>query len=223
MNQPRNGITLAMTGASGAPYALRLLERLLLAGERVDLVISEAGRELLRQECGLDLGDEIGAGVVARLGDFFTRHAGDAPPLTGLRHFGVRDWQAPLASGSSGARAMVVCPCSMGTLAAIAHGLSDNLLERAADVALKERWPLILVTRETPLSVIHLENMLAATRAGAVILPASPGFYHRPERIDQLLDFIVDRILMRLGVPIDAPSHGWPIHPADGRDQGNKV
>ncbi|GAB0056376.1 Flavin prenyltransferase UbiX [Candidatus Magnetaquicoccaceae bacterium FCR-1] len=215
-------ITLAMTGASGALYGVRLLERLLMAGRRVDLLISEAGRELLRQECGLDLADENGAGVVARLGAYLAHNTGHTPPLEGVRHFGMREWHAPIASGSSGARAMVVAPCSMGTLAAIAHGLSDTLIERAADVALKERWPLILVTRETPLSTIHLENMLAATRAGAVILPASPGFYHRPERIEQLIDFIVDRIFMRLGVPVESPSHGWPVDPSDRREPGNK-
>ncbi|MEO5345054.1 MAG: UbiX family flavin prenyltransferase [Magnetococcus sp. YQC-9] len=200
-------ITLAITGASGAPYGLRLLERLLVAGERVDLLISEAGREVVRQECALDLFVAPGAATIERLGNYFATHAQQPVPLETVRHFDTRDWLAPMASGSSGERAMVVCPCSMGTLAAIAHGLSDNLIERAADVALKERWPLILVARETPLSAIHLENMLTLTRAGAVILPAAPGFYHRPDSIGQLIDFIVDRVLVRLGLPAALP--GW--------------
>ncbi|MBX6393126.1 MAG: UbiX family flavin prenyltransferase, partial [Burkholderiales bacterium] len=111
------------------------------------------------------------------------------------------DWYAPIASGSNPADAMVVCPCSMGTLAAIANGLSDNLIERAADVALKERRPLILVTRETPLSLIHLENMTRLARAGALILPANPGFWHRPATVEAVVDYVVARVLDHLRVP----------------------
>jgi 4-hydroxy-3-polyprenylbenzoate decarboxylase len=115
--------------------------------------------------------------------------------------FGREDWMAPVASGSNPADAMVICPCSMGTLAAVAHGLADNLIERAADVMLKERRPLVLVPRETPFSVIHLENMLALARAGAAIVPPSPGFYDRPELVADLVDFVVARVLDQLAVP----------------------
>ncbi len=203
-------VTLAVTGASGMRYGLRLLERLLLAGCRVNLLISDAGRMVMEQECDLRLiGD--GPAVVATLGDYY-RHTSVAPlDLAGLRHFAQNDWYAPMASGSSGSRAMVVCPCSMGSVAAIAQGLADTLIERAADVAIKEGWPLILVPRETPLSVIHLENLLTLARAGVVILPAAPGFYHRPAGVDQLIDFLVDRILMRLGIPIATQAAGWPL------------
>lgn len=203
-------ITLALTGASGACYGLRLLERLLRAGCGVDLLISDAARMVLRHECRLDLVGE-GPLVVEGLRGYFQQQSLVPPDLTRLRHFAKNDWFAPMASGSSGPRAMVVCPCSMGSLASMARGLADNLIERAADVAIKEGWPLLLVPRETPFSVIHLENMLSLARAGAVILPAAPGFYHQPETLDQLVDFLVDRILMRLGIPVEGTTPGWPL------------
>ncbi|NGZ06186.1 MAG: UbiX family flavin prenyltransferase [Magnetococcales bacterium] len=197
-----------MTGASGARYGLRLLERLLAVERRVELLISDAGREVIRQECGLSLPAECGVWV-ARIGEWLAAQGRLPVPMTRLQVFDRQDWQAPMASGSTGPRAMVVCPCSMGSLAAMAHGLSDNLIERAADVVLKEGWPLILVSRETPLSSIHIENMLTLSRAGAVILPACPGFYHLPETVDDLVDFVVERIMVRLGSVMMPAMRGW--------------
>ncbi|MGQ0562313.1 MAG: UbiX family flavin prenyltransferase [Gemmatimonadota bacterium] len=174
-----------MTGASGAPYAVRLLEVLNRAGVPVQLVISETGWRLLAEE--LDIGSE----------DELRARTGDWSQLT---LFSDKDRGATPASGSAPSRGMVVCPCSMGTLASIAQGTTRSLIERAADVCLKERRTLILVPRETPYSLIHLENMLRLTKAGAVVVPASPGFYHRPEGIDDLIDFVVGRIAAHLGV-----------------------
>jgi 4-hydroxy-3-polyprenylbenzoate decarboxylase len=186
-------ITLALTGASGMAYGLRLLECLLRAGCQVDLLISQAARIVAKQE--LDL--QLPAGN-AELADFFSaRYAGHGGHLTA---YGKEEWFAPAASGSNPAAAMVVCPCTMGTLAAIAQGLADNLIERAADVMLKEKRPLILVARETPLSLIHLRNMTALVEAGATLLPANPGFYHRPTSVEQVVDFIVARVLDHLGI-----------------------
>lgn len=194
-------VLVAMTGASGAVYGLRLVSRLLETGQGVDLLLSDAAKEVLRHEAGLEFpGDP--RQVEADLREYFI-----ASPEQ-LRHFGLQEWHAPAASGSGGSRAMVVCPCSMGTLAAIAQGMADNLLERAADVAIKEGWRLILVPRETPLSAIHLENMLKLARLGVVILPAMPGFYQRPTRMEELVDFVVDRILDKLGV--GETYTGWP-------------
>jgi 4-hydroxy-3-polyprenylbenzoate decarboxylase len=187
-------ITLAWTGASGLGYGLRLLDCLLQAGCRVDLLVSQTARIVARQELDLALpGDsrELAAFLAARCGG----QAGT------LQVYGREEWFAPAASGSNPADAMVVCPCSMGSLAAIAHGLADNLIERAADVMLKERRPLILVPRETPFSLIHLRNMTQLAEAGATILPANPGFYHHPDSVAQVVDFIVARILDQLGVP----------------------
>jgi 4-hydroxy-3-polyprenylbenzoate decarboxylase len=188
-----NTVTLALSGASGMAYGLRLLECLLAAELRVYLLISQAAHIVAKQELGvalparpLDLEKQLADSLGAREGQ--------------LRVFGREDWNAPVASGSNPADAMVVCPCSMGTLAAIAHGLSDNLIERAADVMLKEQRKLILVPRETPFSTLHLENMLTLSRMNAVILPANPGFYHRPERIEDIVDFVVARILDQLGI-----------------------
>jgi len=189
-------ITLALTGASGMAYGLRLLECLLRAGVAVDLLLSQAARIVAKQELDLHL-----PGGNAQLVEFFdTRFAGHAGKLTA---YGKEEWFAPAASGSNPADAMVVCPCTMGSLAAIAHGLADNLIERAADVMLKEKRPLILVARETPFSLIHLRNMTALAEAGATILPANPGFYHRPQNVDQVIDFIVARILDQLGIAHD--------------------
>lgn len=186
-------ISLAMTGASGAAYGLRLLDCLLQDGHRVYLMISDAARMVLEMEAGLKL--PSAAGEIERLlGQRFAVAEGQ------LRVFGKQQWLAPIASGSSVADAMVVCPCTTGSLAAIAHGTSDNLMERAADVMLKEQRKLILVVRETPFSVLHLENMLRLARMGAVILPANPGFYHQPGGIADLVDFIVARILDQLDV-----------------------
>ncbi|MDP2832962.1 MAG: flavin prenyltransferase UbiX [Pseudomonadota bacterium] len=186
-------ITLALTGASGMSYGLRLLECLLRAGCQVDLLISQAARIVAKQE--LDLQLPAGNAEVAAFFDHrFTGHHGR------LTAYGKEEWFAPAASGSNPATAMVVCPCTMGTLAAIAQGLADNLIERAADVMLKEKRPLILVPRETPFSLIHLRNMTALAEAGATILPANPGFYHRPAGVEQVVDFIVARILDHLGV-----------------------
>ncbi|MHB1167967.1 MAG: UbiX family flavin prenyltransferase [Longimicrobiales bacterium] len=178
-------VTLAMTGASGAPYAVRLLRALNEADVPVGLVISRTGWRLLAEELGIANEAEL-------------RSA--SGPWRRVVLYGDDDRGATPASGSAPSRGMVVCPCSMGTLASIAQGTTRSLIERAADVALKERRPLILVPRETPYSAIHLENMLRLTNAGATILPASPGFYHRPERIDELVDFIVGRILQHLGI-----------------------
>ena len=181
-------IVMAVTGASGAPYAVRLLETLIEHQQRVSLIVSDHGLRLLATE--------LGVGSVAALRE----RIGGAMWDRSVRVFDDRDRGAAPASGSALTAGMVICPCSMGTLSAIAVGASRSLVERAADVALKERRRLILVPRETPYSAIHLENMLALTRAGAVVLPASPGFYHRPGTIDDLVNFVVARVLDHLGV-----------------------
>ncbi|MGE5319372.1 MAG: flavin prenyltransferase UbiX [Hyphomicrobiaceae bacterium] len=193
MHPPLNTVTLALSGASGMAYGLRLLECLLAADLRVHLLVSQAAHIVAKQELGValparacDLERQLSEALNARNGQ--------------LRVFGREDWNAPVASGSNPSDAMVVCPCSMGTLAAIAHGLSDNLIERAADVMLKEQKKLILVPREAPFSTLHLENMLTLSRMNAVILPANPGFYHQPQSIEDIIDFIVARILDQLGI-----------------------
>jgi len=175
------------------PYGLRLLESLLNAGTQVFLLYSQAAQIVVHQELGLTLPTRA-----REAADFFSARFGAAAGQ--LRAFGREDWFAPVASGSNPADAMVICPCTMGTLAAVACGLADSLIERAADVMLKERRPLILVPRETPLSAIHLENMLAVTRAGADVLPASPSFYSKPATLDSLLDTVVGRVLDQLGL-----------------------
>ena len=185
-------ISLAITGASGAQYGLRLLEQLLLAGQPVYLLVSDAAREVLRLECDLVLPNQP-----AEITALFEQRFG----VVGLlRTFGRQEWTAPVASGSNAPRAMVVCPCSMGSLAAIATGASNNLIERAADVMLKERRPLILLPREMPLSAIHLGHMTELARLGVTIMPASPGFYHRPQSAADLIDFVVARLLDHLGL-----------------------
>jgi 4-hydroxy-3-polyprenylbenzoate decarboxylase len=186
-------ITLAMTGASGAAYGLRLLECLLQAGEAVHFLVSQPAQMVAAMETDV----KLAGGAEAMKAALLERFGGGADQLT---VYGKDQWTAPIASGSSVSRAMVVCPCSSGTLSSIANGTSDTLLERAADVVIKERKQLILVHRETPLSVIHLENMLKLARMGVTILPASPGYYHRPEKIEQLVDFVVARILDHLGI-----------------------
>ena len=186
-------ITLAFTGASGMPYGLRLLECLLAARCRVFLVYSSAAQIVARQECGLTLPAQPRE-AARTLSERYGARDGQ------LTVFAREDWLAPVASGSNPADAMVVCPCSMGTLGAIAHGLADNLIERAADVMLKERRPLILVPRETPLSAIHLDNMLKLAHAGVVILPPAPGFYTRPQTVADIVDFVVARVLDQLRV-----------------------
>lgn len=186
-------ITLAWTGASGMPYGLRLLQCLLQAEQQVYLLISDAARIVLKMEADLALPARA-ADIQRLLLERFQAQAGQ------LRVFGQAEWTSPVASGSGAPRRMVVCPCTTGTLAAIAAGSSDNLIERAADVVLKERGQLILVLRETPLSELHLENMLRLTRMGALLLPANPGFYHRPTKIDDLIDFIVARTLDHLHI-----------------------
>ncbi len=182
---PGAPVTFGITGASGAPYAVRLLRALNDSGTPVRLIVSGYGLRLLAEETGIDGIDALRAAT----GDW-----------SRLELYDSLDRGATPASGSAPSAGMVVCPCSMGTLASIAAGTSRSLVERAADVALKERRPLILVPRETPLSLIHLENMTRLTRAGATIMPAAPGFYHRPQSIDDMVDFVVARILDHLGV-----------------------
>lgn len=186
-------IALAMTGASGAQYGLRLLERLLAAGEPVYLMLSKPAQVVIGAETDLDLPGRA-ADIARYLGELYGAAEGQ------LDVFGQEQWTAPVASGSATARAMVVCPCSMGTVASLAQGASRTLIERAGDVMLKERRPLVVVPRETPFSSIHLENLLRLSRAGALVLPANPGFYHRPSRAEDLVDYVVARILDHLGI-----------------------
>ncbi len=187
-------ITLAFTGASGLPYGLRLLESLLAAGCRVHLLCTQVAHIVARQEL-----DETWPARPSDLADFFRNRF--RVETTQLQVWGQQEWFAPMASGSNPGDGMVVCPCTMGSMAAIAAGMSDNLLERAADVMIKEGKKLILVPRETPFSAIHLENMLKLSRAGVVILPPNPAFYHHPQSVADLVDFVVARILDQLGVP----------------------
>lgn len=187
-------IAVAWTGASGLPYGVRLVECLLAADVTVWLMYSQAAQIVAKQEMDLVLPAqprEVQRLLMERFGDVRGT----------LKVYGRDDWNAPPASGSNPPDAYVVCPCTMGTLAEIASGTARDLITRAADVALKEGKPLILVPRETPFSTLHLENMLKLSRSGAVILPPSPGFYHQPKTIDDLVDFVVARILDRLGIP----------------------
>lgn len=187
-------ITLAITGASGAPYALRLLEQLIAAGRTVFVLISDAARPVIKLECRLDL-PPTPSKVTALLTQRYNAETGQ---LTVVEN---NDWFSAVASGSGSPRTMIVCPCSMGTLSSIACGLSQNLMQRAAAVVLKERHQLIMVPREAPYNEIHLEQMLKLTRMGAVLLPASPGFYHQPQSINDLVDFVVARVLDQLNIP----------------------
>lgn len=191
---PARIVTVGLTGASGMVYGLRLIECLVGADVEVGVVYTQAAQIVAKQELDLVLPtrpQEAAHALRARV---------NARPEQ-LSVYAREDWYAPIASGSNPANAMVICPCSMGTLAAVASGLADNLIERAADVALKERRLLILVPRETPLSLLHLENMTRLARAGAMILPANPGFYHRPASVEAIVDYVVARILDHLRVP----------------------
>ncbi len=189
-------ITLAMTGASGAEYTLRLMQYLLQKNIRIQFITSQPGQIVMAMESELKL-----TGSPRKMQQLLSEYFNADPEL--IRVYSRDQWTAPPASGSSVADAMVVCPCSMGSLASIAIGSSDNLIHRAADVVIKERKTLVLVPRETPFSAIHLENMLKLARLGVVILPPNPGFYHGVSQVSELIDFVVARILDQLGIDND--------------------
>ncbi|MET0063773.1 MAG: flavin prenyltransferase UbiX [Candidatus Thiodiazotropha endolucinida] len=193
MEKSQDPVAVAITGASGSAYALRLIESLIAADRDIYLMISQAGQIVLKMESDLELPGQP-AEMERLLVERFNARADQ------LRVFGRQQWMAPVASGSNPPGAMVVCPCTTGTLSAIACGASNDLIERAADVVLKERRKLILVVRETPFSEIHLENMLKLSRMGAVIMPANPGFYHNPTTLQEIIDFMVGRILDQLDI-----------------------
>ena len=190
-NKQIRHFVVAITGASGSVYGLKLVSELLRAGERVSLILTSAGLQVLHHETGLDWSADIKE-QRHQVQEHFASIAVDC--------LAIDDFWAGAASGSATTDAMIVIPCSMGTVGRVAAGLSGNLLERAADVMLKERRPLILVPRETPFNTIHLENLLRLSRAGAVVLPAMPGFYHGPKKIDDLVDFVVGKVLDQLDV-----------------------
>jgi len=195
-------ITLAMTGASGAEYSLHLMQYLLQKNIRIQFITSQPGQIVMAMESELKL-----TGSPRKMQQALAEHFNAEPEL--IQVYSRDQWTAPPASGSSVADAMVVCPCSMGSLASIAIGSSDNLIHRAADVVIKERKTLVLVPRETPFSAIHLENMLTLARLGVVILPPNPGFYHGVSEVSDLIDFVVARILDQLGIDNDlAPRWG---------------
>ncbi len=196
-------LTLAVTGASGAPYTLELLKQLVKANVQVYLLFSSAAKIVFKTEVELDV-----PGNPDKASEFFTQYCQARPEQ--IKVIGNHDWFSPPASGSAAPKQMVVLPCSTGTLSAIAHGTSDNLLERAADVVIKEKGQLILVPRETPFSAIHLDNMSKLAHIGVTIMPAAPGFYHQPKSIDDLVKFMVARILDHLKIEHDiVPRWGY--------------
>ncbi|MCS7237688.1 MAG: UbiX family flavin prenyltransferase [Thermoguttaceae bacterium] len=230
MSCPENRrFVLAITGASGVIYGIRLLRVLVQAGHEIDLLISPAGRDVLEQELGIAL--DLEAFELGLLEPFFvdgmptgnslqniqqsreesaTLTEAASPRLTErVFYWHYRDWSSPLASGSSAREAMVICPCSLATLASIVHGISDNLIRRAAEVHLKERRSVIVVPRETPLSTIQLRNLYRASRLGIVVLPAMPGFYHRPKSVEELVDFVVARVCDQLRIKHNLAKR-WP-------------
>ena len=200
-------IVVGVTGASGAIYAVRTVRALLVGGCEVDLVVSTFGVRLLREEAGLDLDEET-------VPEFFARTEGLTAVSGRVVRYEEHDLGAPISSGSYPASGMVVVPCSTKTLSGIAHGGSLNLIERAADVTLKERRRLVVVPREAPLNLIHLRNLLTVTEAGGIVVPAAPGFYQKPETFEDLADFIAGRILNVLGIPqrLFTP---WGMEPED--------
>ena len=191
---PPRTVTVALTGASGLPYGLRLIECLISAGVRVWVLYSQAAQVVAKQEMDIVLPSRPSE-VKGWLQQRTSAETGM------LEVYGREEWFAPAASGSNPPDALVVCPCSMGALAAIAQGMSDNLIERAADVCIKEQRKLVLVPRETPLSAIHLENMLKLARLGVVILPPAPGFYTHPQTVGDMVDFVVGRVMDQISVP----------------------
>jgi 4-hydroxy-3-polyprenylbenzoate decarboxylase len=197
-------IAVAWTGASGIQYGLRLVECLVEAGRDVYLMVSQAAQVVISMETDLQLPGRTGE-MQAYLSERYGARDGQ------LQVFGRQQWTAPVASGSNPPEAVVICPCTSGTLASVANGICDDLIDRAADVALKERRKLILVVRETPFSTIHLENMLRLAQAGAVIMPANPGFYFKPRTVDEIVDFMVARVLDHLDVA-HALSARWGEH-----------
>lgn len=199
--QAGKAITLAVTGASGAPYALRLLEQLSHHYDTVYLMLSSAARVVFATEVGVQVSKA--PSVIEKE---LTEHLGIAEGK--IKAFASDNWMSPVASGSSAPKQMIICPCSTGTLSAIAHGASDNLIERAADVVLKERGQLLLVPREMPYNTIHLQNMTKLSEMGVTIMPASPGFYNEPKTIDDLVDFVVARILDHLDID-HTLGHRW--------------
>jgi flavin prenyltransferase len=198
---------LGITGASGHAYAEALLRALVAAGHEVDVCVTEAGAKVMRHELGVDAGPR-GERLERALPDWL-----GAPTARSVRAFASDAIDAPPSSGTALHGGAVLCPCSMGTLARVAAGFSSNLVERAADVAMKEGRRLVLVPRETPLSTLHLENLLRLSRLGAVVLPAMPGFYHRPEKVGDLVDHVVGKILDRLGVEHSVGARWQGIRP----------
>lgn len=205
MSMNNKTITLAVTGASGAPYFMQLLKSLLFARVKVYLLLSAAAKVVIKTELNINLPDnkvELKSFILEHINDSCSNIEDSSPMVddSSLEIFDKEQWTAPVASGSNPADAMVICPCSMGTLSSIAHGASNNLIERAADVMLKEHRQLILLTREMPYSAIHLENMLKLSQLGVTIMPASPGFYHQPETVADIVNFVVARILDHLKI-----------------------
>lgn len=190
-NTQNSEIVVILTGASGSIYGIRLVEKLLESGTRVSVLLSDAGRQVLKYETGIDWHGESRDIEQQMRGHFKSEQ---------MKYFDTNDLFAPIASGSSAPEAVVIAPCSMGTVGRIAAGLSENLIERVADVALKEQKQLVLVPRETPFSQVHLENLLRLSRSGAQILPAMPAFYQQPESVEDLVDFVVGKILDSLGI-----------------------
>jgi len=193
MSEFKEKITVAITGASGSAYALRLIECLVAANFQIYVLCSSAARIVFDTEVGL----KVPASPDAATKFFSEKFQAKASQIT---FFGKEQWFSPVASGSAAPKKMIVCPCSTGTLAAISQGMSDNLIERAADVVIKERGQLIMVVRETPFSTIHLQNMLTLSQMGVTVMPAAPGFYHQPQSINDLIDFMVGRMLDHLDI-----------------------
>lgn len=206
---------LGITGASGHVYAERLLKALVACGHDADVAVTQAGAKVMRHELGIDPGDH-GELLASKLSDWI-----GADAARHVRAFRSDAVEAPPSSGTALTGGVILCPCSMGTLARVSAGFSSNLVERAADVALKEGKRLLVVPRETPLSVIHLENLLRLARLGAIVLPAMPGFYHRPKTRDDLIDHVVGKILDRLGVENSVGARWRGITPPD-EDEGTE-
>jgi flavin prenyltransferase len=194
MHSPRC-VTVALTGASGLPYGLRLIACLLEAGCSVSIIVSKAARIVAKEEMGWVWPSQPNAWR-----RWLLEHLDSVSDTPLLRVFGEHDWLAPMASGSGVEDAMVICPCTMGTIGAIAAGIGDSLIERSADVILKERRLLVLVPRETPFSTLHLENLLKLSRMGVAIVPPIPAFYHQPKSLEDMVDFVVSRLLDQLGI-----------------------